>query len=457
MAVIFYLIISIYLGRRNPLFYLLFPLALQQGPGAFIDQTVSLGNKKIFSVTDNIFNDVLFFVLLFIAIFFIKVKFPRLNNVGSSLIIIYSFYLLTLFIGDFFSDEDRTEVFLTARDFFYIGVNFILWLSVFHVVTRVQYEDFLRLMFYITPVSAILYVLNSSNILPIFPKEIIYSEVDHESSHFLRDFATIPFFLTTIIVLCIQSLLMPILKVSKYIIFINLICLSGALLFTFTRSIIITVAIQIAVIVILKCCVDGWKGIFYALKFTLVFCACFGPIYLIANKMFPGPMTYFNSRFSSASVEGKNDQNVDIRLRYLDKAIDITNHTNPLIGAGMNRKYYRGMNDVGAWKADSTIPFFLYHTGWLGLMLLYSILLYFSISSVIHFFRTRDWLVAYLASFFISTTISSLIMGGPLYGSMWSFINFALYITIRAKFWKRPTLILVRNEFPLKIMVQSGK
>ncbi len=37
-----YLILSIYLGKKNPLFFLLFPLALMQGTGAFITENTAI-------------------------------------------------------------------------------------------------------------------------------------------------------------------------------------------------------------------------------------------------------------------------------------------------------------------------------------------------------------------------------------------------------------------------------
>lgn len=447
VALPIYFFLSIYFGRKNPLFFLLFPLALQQGPGAFIDQSLSFGGKRFFSVYDTIFNDVLFIIILLISIFLLKSKFPSFRHSGTRLILGYFIYVLVLVLLNIVGAQKPEETFFTARDFLYIGLGYFLWLAVFSSVSRSAFEGFLRVLFYVTPVSAVLYIVNSSGIISLFPKEFIYSEIDFELSNFFRDFATMPFFLIMVLVLTIQSLLMPILKLPKYLILVNITILPVALLFTFTRSLVITVVLQLSLIMFLNLFRQGILGFKNVVAFVVGCLLFLAPVYLVADKVFPYQVSYLTSRFSDASTEGAKEQNVDIRLTYLNKVVEITNYTNKFVGAGMNRKYYQQMNDIGAWKADSTVPFLLYHTGWVGVVLIYIVLIYFSAHSSLYYLKTGDWFVAYLASYFITTTISSLIMGGgSLYGSIWSFMNFGLYITTRYNLWKK-TIIMIPSGY----------
>lgn len=456
MFLILYLLISGYFGKRNPFFYLIIAFALQQGPGSFIDQSVSISGKNLFSVNDTIFSDFLFFMVFLISLFLIKIKFPKIGYFGSRMIVLYFIYLFTLFAVDCFTYKDSAEVLLTSRNLLYIPLAYLLWSSIYQSVSRSQYEAFLKILFYITPVSALLYVLNSSGILTLYPREIIYSEVEMEPTNSLRDFATIPIFLIPVLVISVQSLLMTILKIKKYIIYINLIILPIALLFTFTRSLFIMVFMQLIIMTVFYCInkgLTGMKQVFIFIFLLGIFCFS---IYLTAKKVFPGQVEYFASRFLNVSDEGLKEQNVDIRITYLNKAIQITNYTSPAFGAGMNREHYQELNNIGAWAADSTIPFFLYHSGWVGVVFLYLILIGFSIDSMIQYFKTGDWLVAYLASNFITLTVSSLLMGGlELNGSVWTFMNLALYTTTKFRLWKREIIYFAHSNLKTGSVVKS--
>jgi hypothetical protein len=110
------------------------------------------------------------------------------------------------------------------------------------------------------------------------------------------------------------------------------------------------------------------------------------------------------------------------------------------------------MGEIGAWIADSTIPYFLMHTGWIGVLLIFGIVLIFFIDSFFFFLRTKDWLVGYLSAYFLALFLSSLIMGGEaLTGSTWTLINCALYSVLKFNSWKSlryPKAL--GNQSPLK-------
>lgn len=415
------------------MFYLILPYALQQGEAAFIDQYITIAGKNILSPYTTIFTDVLFFITSGIAIFLIKVRYRRIPWAGSILVFSFLLYVLALWVRSIMNYTDGEEVFLTGRQFIYISLGYYLWVAIFQSVTREQYEQFLKLMFYVTPVSAILYILNSGGIVTLYDPSLIYQEVNFGTETFLRDFRTIPLWLIPGLVLSVLTLITPSVNVSKKIVLLNIVVLPVALLFTFTRSLVFIVIIQIVFLLIL-----------YISKFNsrlagniILLLAFLSISFIVIQKTFPVQSAYFQERLLSVGKEGKDEENINVRLNYFTEANKIVSENSTLVGAGMNREYYSRMNAIGAWIADSTIPYFLIHTGWIGVIWIFGIVLAFFIDSFFFFLKTRDWLAGYLCAFFLSVFISSLIMGGEvLTGNVWVFANFALYSVIKFNSWK---------------------
>jgi hypothetical protein len=294
-------------------------------------------------------------------------------------------------------------------------------------------------MFFVTPISALLYILNSSGMLPIFSSSLLYQEVEFGTSTFYRDFQTIPVWLVPIAVISFQSLLTKEIPIPKYVIYICSLILPVAVLFTFTRSLLMTVLMQIFIIVFMYYSFSKKLSVSKLIRNTVFFVMVLLLAFVFIQKVFENQYLYFAERLSNAAEQGTDEQNVAVRLAYLDEASLIVKEENLLTGAGFNRSFYERMNRVGAWIADSTIPYHLLHTGCLGVLLIYSILLYFIRKGIQFYILSKDWLVLYLCSFFIGIFISSLIMGGGmLIGSVWTLMNFALFTTIRHNLWKKP-------------------
>ena len=415
------------------MYYLILILALQQGEAAFIDQHITLAGKGVLSTYASIFTDVLFFMSVGVSVFLIKVRFKGIPWAGSTLINIYLLYIIVLWVASFFNYLDAGEVFLTGRTFMYIPLSYYLWMAIYQKITREQYEQFLRMMFYVTPVSTLIYILNSAKIIHVYDETLIYEEVNFGADSFLRDFKTIPLWLIPVLVLAIQAMITPALKISRKIIILNIIILPIGVLFTFTRSTLFSVLMQTVFLFMLF----GRKLSFKLVANVVIFATFIGLSLLVIQKVFPSQSSYFAERLTSAKTEGKSEQNVNVRLEYLTETIRITNDHSPFVGAGMNRKYYNRMQAVGAWIADSTIPFFLMHTGWIGVLLLFGIVLYFAAASLFTFLKTKDWLTGYLCAYFTGLFIYCLLNGGEvLNGTVWTFMNFALYSVIRANRWK---------------------
>jgi hypothetical protein len=413
-------------------YYLILPLALQQGEAAFINQFIVIGGKNILSPYQTVFIDTLFFITLAIAIFMMKIRYKKVPWMGTTAIAIFLGYIVFLWFRSFLTYPNNNEVFLSGRKFMYISLSYFLWVAIFESLAREDYEKFIKLMFYVTPVSTIIYILNSAKIITFFDDSLIYAEVDFGTESFLRDFRTIPLWLLPIIVLSILSLITPTIKIPKKVVIGNIILLPVGLLFTFTRSYLIVVLIEV-----------GFLLLLYSYKFSgklimnlILLIGFISLTILMAQKVFPGQMNYFSERLLSAKTEGKSEYNVNIRMEYLSEASKIVNATNPWLGEGFDRKYYAQMDSIGAWAADSTIPLFLLHTGWIGVLMIFGVVFIFFVDSLILFFKTKDWLVGYLTAYFLALFISSLIMGETLLGNTWTLMNFSLYTVIKFNKWK---------------------
>lgn len=424
------------------MFYFILPFALQQGPASFIPQDIGFGGKYPFTPAERIFTDLNFFIAYGLAYFFIGLKKkPTVHGLGNKLVLFFMIYLCFLWLLSFANpSEDLADVFLTGRQMLYLPLSYYLWITIFHNITREDFEKFLKFTLYVTPVSTILYILNSSGAIVVFDNSRIYSEIEgYGSSSFFRDFMTIPIWLVPALLLTMQTFLFNTFKVPKFLLITNLIILPVGVLFTFTRSLVLSIIVQLIYILILSFIFNprsrfkvlGWLPVLVGFLFASGFAI---------QTFYPSQYEYFSERFLSAKKEGKGEQNVDIRLEYLREASDITEETSTIFGAGISRRFYPRMDDISqAWTGDSTIPFYLIHMGLLGVLLLYVMLIFFVVDSIRYYIKTQDWLVGFLSANFLSTVVSSILMGGGmLMGSIWTMMNYAAYVIIRYNQWKIP-------------------
>jgi hypothetical protein len=324
-------------------------------------------------------------------------------------------------------------------------------MAIFQSVTRENYEQFVKLMFYVTPISTMLYVLNSARIVQIFDPSLIYLEVDFGNESFLRDFRTIPLWLIPIMVIAVQTMITKTIDIPKKLVLLNIMILPIGILFTFTRSLLFAVVIQLAFILVLY----GYKLSGKLIGNVIMFVILLGLTFLVIQRIFPNQASYFTERLVSTKEQGKDEQNVNIRLEYLNQASIVVNQNSAFTGAGMNRKYYPRMNAIGAWIADSTIPYFLVHTGWVGVVWIFLIVFVFLVDSFFLFLKTRDWLTGYLCAFFLNLFITALIMGGEaLTGSLWVMANFALYTVLKFNRFKQAEEPVEEPE-PEKLALQN--
>ena len=189
-----YIFCSLFFGRKNPYYYLLLPLALLQGPSAFISQDVMIGGKYIFSNTSTVFSETLLVVLLAVLFLIRKNGHPGIWSVRNRLIVIYMVYIFLLFLWSLFTHTDTMDVILTVRSFAYIIIGYYIWLRIWSTGTRFQFNSFLQTIMIATLVVDVLYIVNSSQLFEIFDNTAVYETIREGRYSFYRDFKSIPIF-----------------------------------------------------------------------------------------------------------------------------------------------------------------------------------------------------------------------------------------------------------------------
>jgi hypothetical protein len=101
------------------------------------------------------------------------------------------------------------------------------------------------------------------------------------------------------------------------------------------------------------------------------------------------------------------------------------------IGNGLNKELESEMGELGAWSADSTIPFLLIFTGIIGVIIFYWNHLYFVFLCIRqNFYGINSLAIALFTGVFVSF-FTSLIMGGNAWGSPIFYLEFALILFIK--------------------------
>lgn len=420
-----YLILSLYFGRKNPLFYLIFPIALVSGPGVFVDPRTALGFDDFFLMGNNAYKDVIVVYLILINLIIgKKVNLKYILNTPVKFLSIYIIILIAFTLIQTGTSYDAINV---IRLFVNMTIGFYLLALIFSTVNKRQFFTFFNVLIWITGICSVLYVLNSSKLLPIYYQEDLYKKIEFGNGDFYRDFKTIPYFGHFLFLLGVASLLLKDKSFNKYAIRFILITYPFVLLFSFTRS---SLLIVFAEVLLIYFCV-----IFYTKKpilKTTVFSIVGGLILFfgVLQPRFENELNYFGSRLESVNKEGVSEGNVNIRIIYHAKAIDIIKRNNALlIGDGLNRKHQRVMNDLGAWEADSTIPFLLIYSGFFGVLIYYSINLLF-LRRAIKYIRNigSHPFILTLLVYVLFATISSFFMGGYRWGDPFIFYPLALIL-----------------------------
>lgn len=421
-----YLFISIYYGRKNSLFFLLFPLALLQGPGAFIDTRTTILPPTIFLLGSNIFKDIIIFYLISV-VFYLK-KRIQIKLVFKTPMKLYFLFIIIVTLITLVTFGTAYDGVAVIRLFLYMVLGYYLLLLLISSVSYIEFIKFFNVLFWINVVQSIFYILNSSRIIPLFDSTMIYQDLTFGSGTFLRDFMTIPLFGNLLFVYAFVSLLLDENKINKKAIIATLITFPLVLLFSFTRSMIGITIIEIVLVVFILMKYKPRKILrpsFMALLLggTLMF--------FIIGNIFSQELGYLTERVQGAVKDGKNEKNVDIRIQYHEKAWELLESQNALIiGNGFNKNLESKMDDVGAWSVDSTVPYLMIFTGVIGVFFFYFVQLYFIVLSCRKKFYQLTPLAITLFTVLLTSFASSFIMGGNPWGSPLFYLNYVLIVYI---------------------------
>lgn len=427
-----YLIISIYFGRKNPLFFLIFPLALLQGPGALIDSRTVLVGSELFLVGKNILKDIAVFYLMGVLIYLRnKINYEMVPKTPMKWLFIY---IIVLTFNTIILYGTTNEALAVIRLYVYMVLGFYLLILLFSTIHYNQFITFFTFLFWINGIQSILYVLNSSKILPIFDDSMFYIEIESASgkSNFIRDFSTIPMFSNLLFIYGIVSIILKEKVFNNKALYLTLITYPFVLLYTFTRSILFSGILQLIVVLLVLLKERPDKVLRGYLAVILI-----GTMVLlgVVKSTFSNEWGYFSERLEGVAHEGKEEENVELRLEYHEKAWSLLERNNSLwIGNGLNKGLEDEMGDVGAWSADSTIPFLLIYTGILGVILYYLNQFYFLYLSKKNLFFGINSLAITLFSMILVSIFSSLIMGGMDWGSPIFYYHFVLIVFIKNQY-----------------------
>ena len=310
------------------------------------------------------------------------------------------------------------------RLFLYMVLGFFLLLTIFSSANSIQFIAFFNLLFWATGILSIFYVANSSKIFPIFYQENLYQEVDFAQSSFFRDFSTIPYFSHFLFILAFTITLLKTKIFNRKALLLVLCSYPFVLLYTFTRSLLATSIIE-CVIIITFIAYRNPRLIFN--KSTIAFAMTGIILFSIVQSRFASELGYYSERIDEAKTEGVNEGNVLVRLGYHVKAYDIVSQNKSLLtGTGLNKQHETEMETVGAWTADSTLPFLLIYTGLLGIILYYYLSIHFLFRTWSQIRKYFDPLSLTLFAIILFSTLSSFIMGGNRWGDPFIFFPFVL-------------------------------
>jgi hypothetical protein len=245
---------------------------------------------------------------------------------------------------------------------------------------------------------------------------------------FYRDFSTMPYFSHLLFILAFSLTVFKSKYCNRVAVSFVLVTYPFVLLYTFTRSLLAATLIECAIIIFIL--VIKSPGRIFRTSTIVIAVACLS-IFWIVQAKFKSQLSYFTQRVESAKNEGANDENVNIRLAYHLKAYEIVNENHCLLfGGGINKKYEPEMARIGAWIADSTIPFFLIYTGLIGVVFYYFIGFYFLFRTIFFIRNQFNPFSLALLALMLSSLFSSLLMGGYSWGDPFIFFPFVLVITI---------------------------
>lgn len=421
MIAIFYFILSIIMGRKNPLMYLIFPIALMAGPGMFVDSRTA--GSLSFLIQGNVSKDIASLYLLLIATYCAH-KY-RVKFLFPSPMLYYFYYILFVVLITIVNYSFAYDGFNEMRLWLEMMIGFFSLRAIFLSANTKQWTKFFSFLQLLTCILSVCYVINSSGTFKIFDETLLYQDdLSYGNAELIRDFRTIPLFSSFFFLLSLSCLLSKSHFLNKRLVYFSLLSYPFVLLFTYTRSMLFTTIAEAGVIMLFLGMKNGVKSIG---KYVWILILGVAAI-LVMQTYFGDSLGYFTERLSGLQGPGgaTEDQNVDVRMLDHLGAFNIVNQNNGfLFGVGMNRQFFNQMDMIGAWAADTSVPYLLLTTGWIGVLFYYITGFMYGIKSAMAFKHNGQELFLVLAVILVFDYASKIFMGGTSWGNPLVFIYLA--------------------------------
>ena len=225
---ILYLLISLFFGFRNPLYFLIFPIALISGPGVFIDTRTVIFDEILYG--RNILKDVMVIYMLLISLF-LSLRDRKIMFIKGKLAPLFIYYVIISLFS--VSDNDWIAV---SRIFLYLPIGYYLIIYIFRFSDFKQFLQFFNTLIWITGVCSVLFILNSSGLLKLYDSSSLYKEINFSGAEFYRDFRTRPYFANIIFIIALCVKIFRRKYFNKHAINLVLITFPFVILLSFTRS-----------------------------------------------------------------------------------------------------------------------------------------------------------------------------------------------------------------------------
>ena len=408
-----------------------------QGPGAFISSSLSFFNdKEIIDTIIKFLNDIIFIILLLYIIFIFKRGKLIINNIISRLFIFYILLILIIVFMSAIRYSDTVDLFKTGRYLAYVPIAYFIWMKIYTSISRDDFLKLFKLILYVNLISSILYVLNSSQILHIFPQENIYLEIQFGRRFFYRDFSTIPIFGFLVTYASYSYLLSGEKTYDNKIIYANLFSGLAVLLFTFTRFVMLSSAGGLFLVTMIYISTRKSSSntrkirVLYFLAVLIIFSG-------IIIYVFYDQFLYFNSRLEKALINQSKEGNIELRIAYTERALDILNYTGTqLLGPGFTKLHYDALESLGPFEGDSTLPVLLIHSGILGTLLLY-IIFFSALLIIFKNITKKSWLTISLGAMLLMNFLFSILMSTLVHFPMLGMNYWALAIVENNNLWQK--------------------
>ncbi len=388
---IVYMILSFILGRRNHLYYLIFPFAVIQGPGAYIDPNMfSFGGLAAT-------RDILMVAYLWLALSLAR---PEMKNARwNRLLALYAGYLLILLLISVLKLGFSWRVFSIFRIFIYIPLYYYCFTRIFASVTKLQFIQAVNAVFYINALSSVLYILNSANIFQVFPFDP-WIVIEDGTRTFYRDLLTVPILYGYVFLLSLVLFFnKEYLGIQKWIILLNVFLSLIVLFFTFTRGDVLNFTFIVIVLIAVNIVYSNSaliKKIAAIALVGIITAACL----MVISRMFPDQLAYFLSRYSSLESGLLQDGSFFYRVELMNRAwdtISLGTRDILLLGTGFSQTEMVRMAEIsGSWMGDTMWPFFLIFTGSVGTFLFLLLVLRAILSSLKFYTKTGNLLFEFV-------------------------------------------------------------